>query len=253
MRTLLACALLMAAAPAAAQPTIHPGQSVAGELAASDPVMQDGSHYDLWRFAAQEGHVYVVTLRSRRFDAYLTVGTITPEECRGCRTDDDGAGGMDAAVRFSPPAAGTYEIRANSYSGGATGPYQLLLADAGTVAPVPEPPAPQPVEAGATVSGRLEAGDEAMGNGALTDTYIYHGRAGETIVVTLRSTDFDAVLAVGRPGHSGCRPMDTDNDGAGGTDSKLKVTFNDDADYHIHVRTHGSDGQGAYTLTVERN
>ena len=62
-----------------------------------------------------------------------------------------------------------------------------------------------------------------------------------------------ALVAVGRPGHSGCRPMDSDDDGAGGTDSKLKITFSQDGDYHIHVRTVRQDGRGAYTLTVERN
>ena len=254
-RILLACALLLAAAPAAAQPTIQPGQRLAGELSASDPVMEDGSHYDVWRFAGEAGHVYMVTLRSQRFDAYLAVGPRADDgPCRGCRTDDDGAGGTDAAVRFATPLAGTYEIRANSYGDGETGAYELTLEDEG-VGPAPDTTARQAaaIEAGATVTGRLEAGDEQLDNGAYTDTYLYHGRAGETIVITLRSDDFDTVVAAGRPGHAGCRPIDSDDDGAGGTDSKLKITFSDDADYHIHVRTAAPSGRGAYTLTVERN
>ena len=253
-RILFACALLLAAAPAAAQPTIQPGQHLAGELSASDPVLQDGSHYDLWRFAAQEGHVYMVTLRSRRFDAFLAVGAGAGDECDGCRTDDDGAGGTDAAVRFTPPAGGTYEIRANSYGDGETGAYELTLEDEGVAAgPGSGSREAVSIEAGAPVAGRLEAGDEEAANGAYSDTYLYHGRRGETIVITLRSAEFDAVVAAGRPGHSGCRPIDSDDNGAGGTDSKLKVVFQEDADYHIHVRTAQPSGRGAYTLTVERN
>lgn len=252
-RILLACALLLAAVPSAAQPDIQPGQRLAGELSDTDPRLEDGSHYDVWRFAAQAGHLYLVTLRSQQFDAYLSVGPTAGAECIGCRTDDDGAGGTDAVVRFATPAAGIYEIRANSYDDDATGRYLLTLEDEG-VAPLPDSAGEAVVvEAGARIEGRLDAGDEQMGNGAFTDTYIYHGRAGETIVVTLRSSDFDTVVAVGRPGHSGCRPMDSDDDGAGGTDSKIKITFSDGAPYHIHVRTASPQGRGAYTLTVDRN
>src|SRR5687768_16744971 len=98
-RTLLVLALLTAAAPAASQPMLHPGQRVIETLSASDPTLRDGSHYDLWRFNALAGHVYLVTLRSSQFDAYLAVGE-SAADCTDCSTDDDGAGGNDAALRF---------------------------------------------------------------------------------------------------------------------------------------------------------
>jgi hypothetical protein len=251
---LLAFALL-AAAPAAAQPTIQPGESVEEKLSASDPRLENGSHYDVWRFDAQPGHVYLVTLRSSRFDAFLSVGFGAGAECSGCQMNDDGGGGTDAALRFTPPAAARYEIRASAYgSREATGEYELTLRDEG-VAPADAPtPAPTPIQAGETVRGRLEAGDETYpgGGGAYTDTYLYQGRAGETLVVTLRSAEFDAVVAMGRSTHAGCRPMDSDDDGAGGTDSRLEITLSQDGPYHIHVRTARVDGLGAYTLHVER-
>lgn len=251
-RYLPLAAALLAAAPAAAQPTIQPGQRVAEELSAADPTTREGAHYDLWRFDAQPGHVYLVTLRSSRFDAFLAVGSGAASGCSGCSTNDDGGGGTDAAVRFTPPAPGMYEIRASSYAPRGTGGYELTLRDEGVRGDAPPPP-PAVVQSGDTVQGRLELGDETYGGGrAFTDTYLYHGRAGETVVVTLRSDDFDALVAMGRPTHTGCRPMDSDDDGGGGTDSKLELTLSQDGPYHIHVRTMRVDGQGAYTLTVER-
>jgi len=249
-RTLIACALLFAA-PAAAQPSIEPGRTVTGELSAGDPVMKDGIHYDVWRFSGLAGHVYLVTLRSARFDAMLSVGTDVREDCVGCHMDDDAAGGTDAGLRWVPPSDGTYEIRASSYGAGETGAYALALRDEGVPVAIAAPP-PVPIHDGDTVQGRLERGDATEYNRSYTDTYLYDGRAGETLVVTLRSADFDAVVAMGRPNHGGCRPIDSDDDGAGGTDSRLVLTLSHDGPFHVHVRTAQLDGQGAYTLTVER-
>ncbi|HTE17425.1 MAG TPA: PPC domain-containing protein [Armatimonadota bacterium] len=247
-RTLLACLLLLAAAPAASQPVLYPGQRVASQLSADDPTLSDGSHYDLWQFQALAGHVYLVTMRSSQLDAYLAVGA-SAANCTDCSTDDDGAGGNDAAVRFTAAANGTYQVRANSYNAGETGRYEITLADEG---PGPDAVAPAEIRAGDTVEGRLEPGDVVNGNRGFTDTFIYNGRAGETLVVTLRSADFDAVVAMGRPGHRGCRPIDSDDDGGEGTDSRLQLTLRADGTYHVHVRTARPDGSGAYTLTVER-
>lgn len=249
-RSILLALALFAAAPAAAQPTIHPGETAAGELSASDPRIKDGSHYDVWRFQAEPGHVYLVTLRSERFDAFLAVGPSVSGNCNACSTDDDGAGGTDAAVRLAPTTGRTYEIRANAYQREGEGAYELTLRDEGVDADT-APPVPGVVQAGETVRGRLEPGDELQ-RGGYTDTYFYHGRAGETVVVTLRSADFDALVAMGVPNHRGCRPIDSDDDGAGGTDSRLVLTLRNDGPHHIHVRTSRADGAGAYTLTVER-
>jgi hypothetical protein len=196
--------------------------------------------------------VYLVTLRSLRFDAFLAVGSrAASSRCSGCRTDDDGGGGTDAALRFTPPAAGMYEIRASAFGGRGTGGYELTLRDEGLLVEGLRAD-PAVVRPGETVQGRLEAGDQTYGTGdAYTDTYLYHGRAGETVLVTLQSADFDAVVAMGRPTHTGCRPMESDDDGGGGTDSRLELTLPQDGPYHIHVRTARVDGEGAYTLTVE--
>lgn len=252
-RTLLLGLLLTgAAAPAAAQGTIQPGQRVTGQLTASDPTLNDGSHYDVWRFRGQAAHRYRVTMRSDDFDAYLAVGVRAGEACEGCETNDDGAGGSDALVEFTGSADGTYEIRANSYDADRTGGYELTLEDEGVVQEPEEPEATgTPIALGETVQGELARGDEKAG-GSYVDTYTYRGRAGETITITLGSEEFDTEIEMGQVDGGECRDMDGDDNGGEGTNSLLTVTFPDDGAYHIHVRSAGHGETGAYTLRVER-
>jgi hypothetical protein len=252
-RTLFILALLgLAAAPAAAQPAlIQPGQTVMGEISLADPGLADKSHYDVWRFNAEPGHMYHVVLRSEDFDVLLAVGPRVDGRCEDCQTDDDGAGGTDAELRFTPGAAGTYEIRANPFNAKDRGRYTLTLEDEGappadTVAP------PGGVVPGVPALGRLEPTDEAEDDGSYLDTYTYRGRRGETLVITLRSDDFDAYVRVGQVHHRACRPVQGDDNGAGGTDSRMRVRIPEDGDFHIHVSSRRAGETGDYTLTVER-
>jgi hypothetical protein len=250
----LATLLLLAAAPAAAQDLIRPGESVAGQLSASDPTLDDGSHYDVWRFAAQARHRYRVTLRSDDFDAYLAVGSNAVEECDDCASDDDGAGGTDALVEFTGSADGTYVIRANSYDEGQTGDYQLSLEDAGLVEEGHEDHGPDegaPITAGVPETGTLACGDRKMDNSYM-DTWTYHGRRGETIVVTVRSEDFDTFVTLGEYEGGECRGMDGNDNGGGGTDSRITTQLPNDGAFHIHVRSAGQGETGTYTVLVEQ-
>lgn len=245
--------LLLAATPAAAQNTIQPGQSVSGELTEADPTLDDGSHYDVWRFAAVAHHRYRVTLRSDDFDAYLSVGADASGECQGCQTDDDGAGGTDARVEFTRHENGTYEIRANSYDADETGRYTLALEDEGVVHGEPDDgaaPAGTPIALGQAVTGELARGDRKVGS-SYQDTWTYRGQAGETITVTLRSEDFDAYLQAGQYESGECQELDHNNNGAGGRDARLTVTLHEDGAYHLHVSSVDQGGTGAYTLVIE--
>lgn len=248
----LVALLLLAATPAAAQNTIRPGESVTGRLTPADPALDDGSHYDVWRFAAVANHRYRVTLRSTDFDAYLSVGS-DAAECDDCQTDDDGAGGTDALVEFTGREDGTYVIRANSYDEGETGEYELTLEDEGLVEEEHEDAAEMgtPIGLGEPVTGTLARGDRKVDT-SYSDTWTYHGREGETIVVTLRSEDFDAYLTMGEFDGGECTDMDADDNGGGGTDSRITVELPNDGAFHIHVSAVGQGETGAYTLLVEQ-
>lgn len=246
-----AALLLLAASPAFAQETIQPGQRVRGELSMADPALQDGTHYDVWRFAAQANHRYVVTMRSEAFDAFLVVGPEIQPGCDACSTDDDGAGGTNASVEYVGAEGGTYQIRAYSYDADAVGGYELELQDHGMVEP-PPPVVSVPVTLGQAVEGDLARGDAKDHGRSYSDTYSYQGRAGETLVITLDSGDFNAMLNFGQVNAGECMELDGDDDGGGGTNSRLTVTLRQDGEYHVHVGSSQPGQKGHYTLLVER-
>lgn len=250
--TLLVGALLAGAAvPAAAQNDIRPGQMVQGDLAPGDPVLDDDTHYDVWRFRGQAGHVYQVTLRSRDFDAFLAVGS-RGAECTMCEMDDDGAGGTDARAEYSARTDGTVEIRVNSLSAGETGRYTLELRDVGEDGAQPMPAA-LPLEIGPAVAGELAEGDAVAENATFYDLYVYQGRAGETVTIRLDSNAFDAYLAIGRAENGEFRLLDSNDDGPDGTNSVLRVTLPDDGEYLVRANALMGGETGAYTLRLTRD
>jgi hypothetical protein len=254
---LVAFLLLAGAGAAACAPSVGPtpleggiafGQRVEGELTAADPTLDDGSHYDLWRFRGAAGQRVIVTLRSDDFDAFLAVGPDAVACGDGCEVDDDGAGDLNSRVRMTLPAAGIYEIRANSLGGGETGRYSLTLEDAG-VAPQVEPRGP--VAVGGSVRGELDAADPTLDDDSHFELWTLRARAGEAVEITLRSSDFDAFLSVGRHVGGVWTEIDSDDDGAGGTDSRLEFTAPAAGDYHIRVSSFSGGETGAYTLQVQ--
>lgn len=251
---LLGVLLSATAVPAAAQGTIRPGQSVQGELSSSDPMLDDDTHYDVWRFRGQAGHVYAVTLRSDDFDAYLSVGSTGEPGCDDCETDDDDGGGTDSRVEFRAPSSGAYEIRANSLSGGETGRYTLELEDLGEGGGEPEADLADatPIRAGAAVQGELSEDDPRAGDDSYYDLYVYRGRAGEEVTITLSSDDFDAYVAIGQAVNGEFEQLDSNDDGPEGTDSVLRITLPEDGDYLIRANSLSGGETGAYTLRLTR-
>ncbi len=239
--------------PSAGGTTISAGETVNGSLAASDGRLADGSHFDDYTYTGRPGEQIVITLRSRAFDTYLAWGAGSGGSFRSETTDDDGAGGTDSQVRVTVGSGGTYTVRANSLEAGKTGAYTLSVQSAGPVASGPSRPgAPGgTIRAGETVNGRLEASDPRLPDNSHYDTYVYEGRAGEQIVVTLTSTDFDAYLRGGRMQGGQVVVVDQDDDGAGGTNSRFQVTVPPSGTYAIQANSLRPATTGGYTLRVE--
>ncbi|HEX8430383.1 MAG TPA: hypothetical protein VF625_03815, partial [Longimicrobium sp.] len=265
-------ALLLAALPAAAlaQPgtAIRAGQSISGSLSASDSRMDDGSYYDQYVYRGRPGEQVVITMRSGAFDTFLSAGALAGSTFTPAGSDDDGAGGTDSQLTVAVGSGGVLVIRANSLAGGSTGAYTIQLASSGgggaPVPPTPRPtPAPTPnrpqpggapgtISAGQTVSGQLQTSDMMLADSSYADEYRYSGRAGDQIVITLRSTTFDTYLAWGAGSGASFVSEQTDDDGAGGTDSQLRVTVGSSGNYTIRANSLSGGTTGAYTLSVER-
>ena len=252
------CAALLAVVPAAAvaQPgtPILAGQTISGSLATSDPRLDDGSHFDQYVYTGRPGEEVVVTLRSGAFDTFLAAGAANGSNLDSPVTDDDGAGGTDSRLRATVGPSGVLVIRANSLSAGATGDYTIEVGG-GTAPPTPGPrPSPgggNTIAVGQTVNGQLTTSDLKLGDNSFADDYRFQGTPGEQLVVTLRSGAFDTYLVWGAGSGTRFQSEKTDDDGAGGTDSRLTVTVGSGGSATIRANSLAANATGAYTLSVE--
>ena len=106
---------------------------------------------------------------------------------------------------------------------------------------------PRWITSGETITGRLTTSNPTMDGMEYFQVYGYEGRAGERIVLTLTSTDFDAY--VGIVGYDFDFEA-SDDDSGGGTDARLAVTLPRAGDYLVVVTTFDTGETGRYTLSV---
>ncbi|HKP77025.1 MAG TPA: trypsin-like peptidase domain-containing protein, partial [Longimicrobiaceae bacterium] len=243
----------------AALPRITLGQTVSGRLAERDFVRPDGSYADSYVYQGRAGERLTVTLRSRDFDSWLVVN-----DPRGPMNeyDDDSAGGLDSELTVTLPHDGPYLIVANSVSAEATGAYSMSLRSAGrgqvdpnygrggtgTITDLTQRQLPR-ITAGQSVSGSLSSADFVRSDDqTYADGYVYAGRAGERITVTMRSSAFDSWLVIDDPNG----PMrETDDDSGGGNDAQLTVTLPHAGNYVIVANSLARGQTGPYTLSVQ--
>ncbi|HST61270.1 MAG TPA: hypothetical protein VLK84_21380, partial [Longimicrobium sp.] len=227
---------------------IRAGETVSGTLASSDTRLDDGSFFDLYTYRGTPGERITVTMSSSAFDAYLSGGTIRGGTITPEASNDDGGGGTNARMEAVVGAGGEFGIRANSIAANSTGAYTLRVESAGgggggtTTAGV--------IRAGAPVQGRLAAGDPKLSDESFYDLFTYQGTPGEQIEVTLASSDFDAYLGGGEDEASAVNGVDHDDDGAGGTNSQLRVTVGANGRYVIRANSLRANVTGAYTVAV---
>lgn len=237
------------AAPVSAQPVpIQAGQTISGSLQPGDGELVDDSYFDLYEYRGQPGESLVVTLRSSDFDAYLQGGPADGLDLDVADEDDDGAGGTDARMSVTIGSTGIYRIRANSYGGGQTGSYTLAVT---SDRPAASSNGAVQLSAGQSVSGALDTSDRILTDDSYFDLYEYRGQAGETITVTLRSSDFDTFLQGGPPAGDQVDVQETDDDGAGGTDSRITATLGSSGVYQIRANSLSAGETGSYTISLE--
>jgi hypothetical protein len=105
---------------------------------------------------------------------------------------------------------------------------------------------------GQTLADRLTADDPRFDDGSHYHIYTVRASAGESLRITLRSEAFDAFLYFGQPAGPDCeQACRADDDGAGGTDSRINAMIVTDGDYQIAVNTLSGGVTGDYTLSVE--
>ncbi len=100
---------------------------------------------------------------------------------------------------------------------------------------------------GPVTQGALAQGDQTLDSGEFQDTYQVRGRAGQQLVVRMRSTAFDPYLMVRGPGNFA---EDNDDAPGGGVDAELNVRLPADGTYQVVATSFRSGERGAYVLEM---
>ena len=108
-----------------------------------------------------------------------------------------------------------------------------------------------PIEPGQTVTGSLSASDPVPSTRGAFKVYQFRARRGDRLTATLRSTDFDSYLRVGRDLGGITDELDADDDGGGDTDARVRFTAPEDGVYLLIAQSLEPEGRGDFSLGLE--
>jgi S1-C subfamily serine protease len=213
------------------------GPAIRGKLTDKSNVLPaDNSFFDLYSFEGKAGMQITIEMKSQEIDPYLIL--LGPNQ-RGIAQDDDGAGSKNARITVRLPADGTYTLVANSYEPRESGAYTLELKASAT-----EPSRAILQEEGALVAG----GPVLPSDNSLYREYTFEGRAGQSVAISLESTDFEPYVAIIGPNDRLLAQNDEGRDSA--KNAFLSVTLPATGRYRVIVNAYDASGRGRYTLTV---
>ena len=174
---------------------------------------------DYWSIEGKAGQIVRLAGLAEPFD--LTLELYNP---RGERIDvnDDGDGGRNALLTDLLKETGRYLVRVSAHGDGGSGAYRLI--------PRPDPTRPLPI------GGRIEAN---LGTGS-SDVWSFRGKAGQTVILSVRPQDFDPHATVFGPD---AIEVASDASNREGTDSLLSIHLPLDGVYSIWISARGAGGK----------
>jgi len=279
---LLVCfGMALASVQAQTDTVINVGDTINSELTA------DTGGEARYIFAGVANTEVVITMTSNDFDAYLVLldfdGNVVAE-------DDDSGRRLNAQITATIPAEGAYTIIATSLRAyrsqgqfSATGSFALSLAgEGGSLPPAPtsivatrvvgtptlafNTPVPTAISATPTptpfaptnpdVAGTIGYGDNISSTipaDFAQQQYNFSATAGDVVVITLTSQEFDAYLFLY---DAGGVLLIQDDDGAGDRNSRITYTIPATGEYIIGVDSFGNvvginPGSGVFTLNLQ--
>jgi hypothetical protein len=187
------------------------------EQEVTDKLALGGSDY--WAIEGKAGQIVRLAGLAEPFD--LALELYNP---RGERIDanDDGDGGRNALLTDLLKETGRYLVRVSAYGDGGSGAYRLIRR--------PDPTRPL------AIGGRIEGN---LGTGS-SDVWSVRGKAGQTVILSVRSQDFDPHTVVFGPD---AIEVASDASNREGTDSLLSIHLPLDGVYTIWISARNAGGK----------
>ncbi|MES3035526.1 MAG: hypothetical protein V4813_16110 [Gemmatimonadota bacterium] len=250
---LMASALVTTAAPLAAQlsaaPTLPLGSTMDGTLGRTDPTINERGRFQVFRLDVKPGQRYSIVMRADDFDSYLSVARQVNGLTDYLASDDDGAGNSNARLRWTPKDAGTYYLIAQSLKADGVGPFTVRLDTMPATIITP----PKAIAIGEAMSGTLAETDPSLddGKGAYYDLYRITARKGQRLVIEMTAPgDLDSFVGIGRMIGDSLNIEETDDDGGGEKNARLRYTVKEDGTYIIRAQALDANSTGTYTVKV---
>ncbi|MFC1628154.1 pre-peptidase C-terminal domain-containing protein [Gemmatimonadota bacterium] len=211
-------------------------ESYTGRLESGDTSLPSGEYVDNYSFEARAGQHIVVELRSTDFDTYLMVKSPSGDQTE----NDDHDGDVNISrVEIDAGESGTWSILATSFEKGETGSYEVIISVSGDGG-----------GGGGTrrESGSLAKGDSRLETGEYYDSYTFEAEVGQTVVVDLRSSEFDTYLGIGSPSEE----LNENDDWEEGdtTHSRVEVDITESGTWSIVATSYEGEETGSYELTI---
>ena len=178
---------------------------------------------EYWVFDGKQGEIVQLGGNSSQFDLILR---LFDQFGRSVTWNDDGSNSSDPQMTVMLPATGRYILEAAALGDGGSGTYGLWR----------RPYQVRGLGFGGTAEG-------VLGSGA-TEIWSFNGMAGQTIVLSCQSSEFDTSIRVVGP--DGLE-VAANNDGGEGTDSLVSVKLPLNGAYTVWV---SGGGSGKYRLKL---
>lgn len=258
--SLFAASALLLAAPAAAQPGDHHGDTAHQEEEQQpqrprDPnaivgtIAEPASTRTEHRVQMQAGQRYVITADSEAFDAMLRL--LRPGSQEALAEDDDSGGGTTPRIVFTPQASGEYVVQVSSFVPSGHGEYALSVTQQTLPALVTRPARTERSE-WQVYQGELAASDPAE-LGRKFDDYELRLAAGQTAMIHVLGTgDMDTMLQVFTADGRGVSPIAENDDGGGGVNPFVLFAPEEAGTYVVRVIGYDDTVSGAYRLRISR-
>ncbi|MEZ5960419.1 MAG: caspase family protein [Hyphomonadaceae bacterium] len=225
-------------------------QQLSGELAQGDTQLQSGEFIDTYPLQGVAGQRVEISLASQQFDTYVAISG--PNGFQEYNDDDTANNTRNSRLVVTLPANGEYTVHVTSYAAGETGAYQLNIApgQANTATDALAGGGGETFASGQTMNGELAQGDQQLSSGEFIDTYNFQGRAGERVVIDMRSTQMDPYLILLAP--SGAQEDNDDVAPGSDTNARIDTVLAETGQYRIGATSYQPGERGAYVVTLQQ-
>jgi plastocyanin len=232
----------------ASAPVLPLGRTQDGTLSRTDPTINEKGRFQVFRFDVTAGKRYSIVMRADDFDSYVSVARQVNGLTDYMASDDDGAGNSNARLKWTPKVSGSYYLIAQSLKEDGLGNFTVRLDTLPAVIITP----PKMVAMGEPMTGELAETDPTVDEkGAYYDLYKISLRKGQRITIEMNAPgDLDSFVGIGRMTADSLVIDETDDDGGGEKNSRLRYTAKEDGEHIIRAQALEANSTGTYTLKV---